>query len=66
MLRSIGAGVNLNMSDVVEKQVREMLARFKNEIQNASQQMGQFGQQMSGALKPAVSQIQALLTTTQK
>ena len=33
LLQSIGAGVNLNMTDVVEKQVRDMLTRFKNGIQ---------------------------------
>ena len=30
LLQSIDAGVNLNMTDVVEKQVRDMLTRFKN------------------------------------
>lgn len=66
LLKSIGAGVNLNMSDVVEKQVREMLTRFKSEIQKMASQSAKSGQQTADGLKPAVSQIQTLLTTTQR
>ena len=34
LLKSIGAGVNLNMSDIVEKQVKAMLTRLKSEVQS--------------------------------
>ena len=50
LLQSIGAGVNLNMTDVVEKQVRDMLTRFKNEIQKAAAQTTQFGTQAAKGL----------------
>lgn len=43
-----------------------MLARFKTEIQNASANMQKSGQQMANGLSPAATQIQHLLTTTQK
>lgn len=66
LLQTIGAGVNLNMTDVVEKQVREMLTRFKNEIQKAAAQTTQFGNRAAKGLGNAGTQIQALLTTTQK
>ena len=66
LLQSIGAGVNLNMTDVVEKQVRDMLTRFKNEIQKAAAQTTQFGTQAAKGLGNAGTQIQALITTTQK
>lgn len=66
LLQSIGAGVNLNMTDVVEKQVRDMLTRFKNEIQKAVAQATQFGAQAAKGLGNAGTQIQTLLNTTQK
>ena len=66
LLKSIGAGVNLNMTDVAEKQIKAMLTRFKNEIQKASQQTAQSGTQMTNGLKLATTQIQTLLTATQK
>ncbi len=66
LLKSIGAGINLNMSDVVEKQVRDMLTRFKTEIQNASAQTKQSGQQMASGLSSATTQIQSLVSATQK
>ena len=50
----------------MENQIRDMLTRFKSEIQKAATQTAQAGQQMSGTLKPAVSQIETLLTSTQK
>ena len=51
LLQSIGAGVNLNMTDVVEKQVRDMLTRFKNEIQKAAAQTTQLGTQAAKGLQ---------------
>lgn len=58
--------MNLNLSDVVEKQVRSMLARFKTEIQSASAQTAISGGQMASGLKAATSQIQSLIAVTQK
>ena len=66
LLQSIGAGVNLNMTDVVEKQVRDMLTRFKNEIQKAAAQTTQFANQAAKGLGNAGTQIQTLLNSTQK
>lgn len=57
LLRSIGAGINLNMTDVVEKQVKDMLTRFKTEIQNATSNMSKSGQKMANGLSPAATQI---------
>lgn len=54
------------MTDVVEKQVRDMLARFKAEVQKASKETSQSGLQMAAGLKSATSQIEVLLTVTQK
>ena len=66
MLKSIGMGVNLNMTSIVEKQVKDMLSRFKVEIQKASAQATQSGQQMAGGVKVAATQIQALVSATKK
>lgn len=54
------------MTDVVEKQVKSVLTRFKNEIQSLASQTAQAGQQASSGLKPITTQMQALLTTTQR
>lgn len=51
--------MNLDMTAVVEKQVRSVLTRFKNEIQNMSAQA-------AGSMKPINTQMQGLLTTTQR
>jgi hypothetical protein len=37
LLKSIGTGVNLDMTAVVERQVKEMLTRLKNEVKNATE-----------------------------
>ncbi len=66
LLQSIGAGVNLNMTDVVEKQVKSVLTRFKNEVQSMASQTAQAGQQASSGLRPVNTQMQALLSTTQR
>lgn len=58
--------MNLNLSDVVEKQVRSMLARFKQEIQNAAGQSAKSGGQMASGIRAASTQIQSLITMTQK
>ena len=65
LLKSIGAGIDLNLSDVVEKQVRSMLARFKSEIQNASMQTAQSGRQMADGIRAAATEIESLLRATQ-
>ena len=54
------------MSDVVEKQIRTMLSRYKEEIQKAASKTTQSGNQMVSGLKKAASEIQALLSVTQK
>jgi hypothetical protein len=54
------------VSDVVEKQIRTMLSRYKEEIQKAASQTTQSGNQMASGLKKATSEIQALLSVTQK
>ena len=54
------------MSDVVEKQIKEMLTRYRAEIRKASDEAKNSGQDMANGLKAADTQIKALLTTTQK
>ena len=54
------------MTDVVEKQVKDMLTRFKNEIQNLANHANQSGQKIKNGLTPAATQIEHLLTTTQR
>lgn len=66
LLKSIGAGIDLNLSGVVEKQVRSMLARFKKEIQDAAGQSTKSGGQMASGIRAASTQIQSLITMTQK
>lgn len=58
--------MNLNVSDVVEKQIKDMLARYKAEIKRASDEAKKSGQDMANGLKAADSQIKSLLSTTQK
>jgi len=53
------------VSDVVEKQIKEMLTRYRAEIQKASDEAKKSGQDMANGLKTADTQIKALLTTTQ-
>ena len=50
----------------MEKQIKSMLSRFKAEIQNASKQAAQAGQQMAGGVAGATTQIQSLVSATQK
>ena len=54
------------MSDVVEKQIKEMLTRYRAEIRKASDEAKKSGQDMANGLKTVDTQIKALLTTTQK
>lgn len=54
------------MTDVVEKQIKMMLKNFQTEIQNASANASKSGQKMANDLTTASTQIQHLLTTTQK
>ena len=54
------------MSDVVEKQIKEMLTRYRAEIRKASDEAKKSGQDMANGLKTADTQIKALLTSTQK
>ena len=66
LLKSIGAGIDLNISDVVEKQIKEMLTRYRAEIRKASDEAKKSGQDMANGLKVADTQIKSLLSTTQK
>ncbi len=54
------------MSDVVEKQIKDMLTRYRAEIRKASEEAGKSAQNMAGSIREAESQINSLLTTTQK
>ena len=64
LLKSIGAGINLNVSDVVEKQIKDMLTRYRAEVRKASEEAGKSGQDMANSMRSAESQIKSLLTTT--
>ena len=66
LLKSIGAGINLNVSDVVEKQIKDMLTRYRAEVRKASEEAGKSSQDMANSMRSAESQIKSLLTTTQK
>lgn len=54
------------MTDVVQKQVRQLLQQFQKEIQQAAAHSSKAGQQMGSGLQGANTQIQQLLTTTQR
>lgn len=54
------------MTDVVQKQVRQMLQQFQKEIQQAAMRGSKSGQQMGAGLQDANSQIRQLLATTQR
>lgn len=66
LLKSIGAGVNLDMSDVVEKQVKQMLTRLKNEVQKAASTGGQAGKKMAEGLSEAKTEIERVVSVTSK
>lgn len=66
LLKSIGAGVNLDMSDVVEKQVKQMLTRLKNEVQKAANTGGQAGKKMAEGLSAAKTEIERVVSVTSK
>ena len=53
------------MSDVVEKQIKDMLTRYRAEVRKASEEAGKSGQDMANSMRSAESQIKSLLTTTQ-
>ena len=61
LLKSIGAGIDLNISDVVEKQIKEMLTRYRAEIRKASDEAKKSGQDMANGLKTADTQIRAMM-----
>ena len=54
------------MSDVVEKQIKDMLTRYRAEVRKTSEEAGKSGQDMANSMRLAESQIKSLLTTTQK
>lgn len=56
--------MNLDMTQVVEKQVRSMLARFKSEIQAMAQSARSNGNQIAQGLSAANTQITQLVTAT--
>lgn len=66
MLQQIGKGVNLDMTEVVEKQVRQMLARLKSEIEHGSKNAGKGFTHIADHVKIAESRITELISTTRR
>lgn len=66
LLKSIGGGVNLDMATMVERQVRGMLERLKTEVRRATQQTGQGFAQLTEGAKQSATQIEQLVSATQK
>lgn len=66
LLKSIGAGVNLNMSDVVEKQIKAMLTRLKDEVQSAAKTGGKAGKEMASGFAGATTEIERVMSVTSK
>ena len=50
----------------MEKQIKDMLTRYRAEVRKASEEAGKSGQDMANSMRSAESQIKSLLTTTQK
>lgn len=59
LLKSIGMGINLNMTDVVTKQVRATLEKFKSEIASAAQNSGKGFSDIGAGAQSADTQIKA-------
>lgn len=59
-------GVNLDMTSVVEKQVKAMLTALKNEVKAVTEQTGQSFAAMAQGAGKSVSQIETLISTTRK
>ena len=51
---------------MVEKQIKDMLTRYRAEVRKASEEAGKSGQDMANSMRSAESQIKSLLSTTQK
>ena len=51
---------------MVEKQIKDMLTRYKAEVQKAAKASGAAGQQMAQGIQAAQTQIQSLLSSTEK
>ena len=50
----------------MEKQIKDMLSRYRAEVRKASEEAAKSGQGMANSMRSAESQIKSLLTTTQK
>lgn len=66
LLGSIGAGVNLDVTAVVQRQVRTMLENLKNESQRAATQMQQNLSKVFEGFKTSASNIEHLTSATQR
>lgn len=66
MLKSLGANVNLDMTRVVENQVRQMLAALKKEVQDTARQTGDVTAKMVKGLSESASQMEHIVSVTQK
>lgn len=66
LLKSIGGGVNLDMTGLVERQVRGMLERLKTEVQHTAKQTGQSFTQLGGSIHHSASEMESLVNTTHK
>lgn len=66
LLGSIGAGVNLDVTAVVQRQVRAMLESLKNETQRTATQMQQNLSKIFEGFKTSASHIEHLTSATQR
>lgn len=66
LLKSIGSGVNLDMTQVVEKQVRSVLTSFKSEVQRMAGETAKGMRQVGESAKQSGTQIEHLVNTTRK
>lgn len=66
LLKSIGLGVNLNMTDIVRSQVKETLDKLVSETKKASSGMSAETKKMASDISTSVSKIATLTSETVK
>lgn len=65
-LKSLGVGINLDMSDIVRKQVKSVLDQLVAEVKRASSGVSTGTKQISGEITGATTKIAALASETVK
>lgn len=65
-LKKLGVGINLDMTQVVEKQIRQMFTALKSEIQSTAKQTGDITTKMAAGLASSAKEMEHIISVTRK